>query len=253
MFRLDVANADLLKYEKSLSTQYFTGSSNWDEQIERAKVEIIRIFKNQGIKTRNLCVPFFLAINTLSNEEPIERSRLILNVTEIPTADVTFTLYGAMGENDTLISLGTIAVTIANGVKEYTLTFELPYKYFKLIAEHDSTDVTTANGYEITTETDNKINYTTIEKPAGTTLVKYASFLTEQTFELIGIYCSLWFIFRTLENDPGSVYEKKADDYKALFETALAEIQFPIDTNEDNAIDTETELGANTNARRIFR
>ena len=247
-FLTGVSNTIILNENASLASYYHSGETSWQDQIDRAKLQIVTDLRNQKKAIKKYLSPLSLQTDsgtaltsghysTASTEDGIER---LCWVTERVAGSSTTAVY-LLGSNDGTnyyfvnesesIAQGTLVASIANITFKASLTttitkvvklFTQPYKYYKIYVPTSNSD-------------------------------RIVSYLVEHSFHLAHLYLSMSLIMRSLIlNDENPQWEKQADYYFQMYQSEMARMVATYDDNDSGEIDTDVEID-NAYKVRIYR
>ena len=195
-----VKHADLINLEPTLTDYLRSDEVDLGQKIIEAKEELQIKIKNSGMMLRKLCTPLDLTDATLSDEDVIERTRLVIDTSAV-TDEATFTLEGSADDGDNYTTIKNDIIVTEIG--EYTCTFEDTYKKYRLTK-------------------------------SGT--ITFTAYLVETTWELPHKYLTLSIIYKALEALKGDFYMDKRLYYEAKFESAFKNATYSYDETDDNEI-----------------
>lgn len=206
MFRADVITDDIYSYEPKLIQFIQDGNSDFKNEISKGKERCIAWLKSKRFLLRKLCLPLDLTIDTITtNDDNVERLRLVVNITVGSSDDTTYTLYGTNDDGDAYTSIFDLEIP-ANTTGDVTKSFNTPYKKYKL----------TLSG-----------------------LLTATHFLTERSFELPTTYLAIGVIMRSLSMGNDSIWSAKSQEYDDLAFGVLSEFSFGYDKDDDGTYDED--------------
>jgi hypothetical protein len=217
MLETNITYSDLLRYESSLSNLDTSFFSNGATKISEAKIVLESLIKNRGLKLRNLCKRLTLTDAVKSEEDEIERTRLVITINS-NTGLYSFILSGTNDEssetwttvtsfNDSSETWQNITALNSDGLNTITTQFADTYKYYKL---------------------------------TKTGTVTYSAYLIETSFELPLIYLALQMIFQELQALVNDNWEEKAKYYAMMFEATFKNVIYSYDEDENGEAETTT-------------
>lgn len=206
MLRTSITTTDITNLEPALADFYRTSQTDYATQILNAKQQMEVDLKNRGRELRKLCPTFSLTDATKSDEDEIERTRLVLVITAV-TNTATFVLQGTnddSSETYTTISTNDTLSYTTTGTK--TTTFSDTFKYYKL---------------------------------TKTGTVTYTAYLVERSFELPHIYLTIALIYKSLQALVSDMWEAKAEHYMTMYRDSIERTLFSYDEDLDGDADSD--------------
>jgi len=200
--------------EQELNNYLFTDATDYSDQKTGAEQIVLNDFVNRGYNVRLLRPE--LELDTTDEVEDIASRNRIVAVVSAVTGTATIGITGANDTADTFVSCGSITVT-STGTKTELLTGL--YKYYK---------------------------YTT----SGTITVTSVG-LVETNYDLFYAYKWLELILKSARNEPDDIYDRKAQEYRQMYEDLFASAKLWIDKDEDGELDTTETV--QTNTARLIR
>lgn len=204
MLRAYIQTSDLTSFEPMLADYYRSGQSDWSAILTDSQDIMEQEIKNRGLLLRNLCKTLTLTDATLSDEDAIERTRLVITSTAgtyTPTAPTIL----VQGSNDGTTFTTITTLTIASNTTTY-YTLSDTYKYYKL----------TKSG-----------------------VLTYTAFLVERSFELPRTYLAISLALKSLQSQISDAWESKAQYYMDLYNQAMDRVQYSYDKDENGEVDSE--------------
>jgi len=216
MLKNFLENSELSGYHPSID-KYLT-TANITTQKGNGEKWLITRLKNDNVKLRQVMLPLDLVLNTSVNEEDeIERLRLAINLSSAPAQTTTYTLQGS-DDDTTFETVTTLAfTTLQSGLR--SITFNRPYKYYKLTCSHSVTPT--------------------------------EAYLIETTFDLVLAYITLAYICNSLRKTSGDVWAELYDSFMNNAVEALSILVFPKDIDNDGTYGTTQEL-SNTRSTELY-
>lgn len=223
MIESQLTTADINNFRAGLSDLYPGSQTDWSTQITEAWREVVLDIKDMGWNIRKLCKRYSLQASVTktdvfdgaitTDEDNLQRLRLIINVTAIATTgtgkSVTFALEGTDDDGTTWVSINSSISVTATG--DTTVQFTDCYKKYRL---------------RITA-------FTTI------TTITYSAYLIETTFERLHLYKTLEIIYGVLRALKDDVYETDRQEWAQKYSDKLNTAQFAYDVDDDEEISTE--------------
>lgn len=207
MLRSSITTTDITNLEPSLADYYRSGQIDYATQILNARHIMEVDIKNRGKELRKLCPKLSLTDATKSDEDDIERTRLVITVSAI-TGTATWVLQGTNDESsETWTSITPSATLSKNATGELTVTFYDTYKYYKL---------------------------------TKTGTVTYTAFLVERSFELPHTYLTIALIYKSNKALLSDIWDEKAKEYMTMYYEALDRTLFSYDDDLDGDADSDS-------------
>lgn len=213
-----ITQEKILQGEPHLDSYLSEVQLDFTEITDEAFDEYLNDVKNQKIDLRKLGKRLTLEsavtktaafTGTVSEEDFVERRRLVINVTTI-TGNTVFALQGSNDE----VTYYDVKTDIQFDSKgEHTYLFSSIYKFYKL-------------------------NLTSI-----TTTITYSAYLYETTFDFPLLYLMRSKIYHSIYHRNGDdSFKEKADTYQTKYMDKLVNTHYFYDTSDDEAIsEDETE------------
>ena len=205
MLESHINTTDLTNEEPVLADYYRSGQTTWGTVISQAQRKLEVLIKNRGLNLKWLCQRLSLTDATKSDEDEIERTRLVIiatAVTPTPTAVL-------QGTNDITSESWTTVTTYQNGTEtaiSFTAAatkvyeFNVTFKYYKL---------------------------------TWTGTITATQYLVERSFELPHLYLSIAMAFKQLQSEGDDNYSDKAEHYLELFESSFDNALYSYDYDQD--------------------
>lgn len=210
MLKYTPTEADILAIENSLVDFEFA-ALDIEKKIQEAKKILNADFKNNGKQIKMLCTPLdILTDGTKSDEDKIERLRLIVDVTSF-TPVATLTLSGTNGDEDETWTEITVITIAATG--ETTELIDNPFKFYKI-------------------------------EETGTIVVGSAE-LVEDVHELPWKYKAIALLYSSYQALVGDHWSEKNEVYNQMYFDSFQRTLYSYDQNLDGEVD-ETELETKT-------
>lgn len=204
-----ITHSDVIALESELDKYLSESEVNFDAKIAEAKKILEDLISHRSLLLRKICTPLTLTDATKSDEDEIERRRVVINTTAL-TDEATILFEGTNdSDNETWSTVKDDIVITEEG--EYTFKINDTYKYYRLTA-------------------------------SGT--ITYTAYLVETAWELPHLYKSLELIYHSLNALSGDVYLEKAMYYKDLFNESFQNAPYSYDADDDDDVD-ETDVEVN--------
>lgn len=198
MLESGITYADLLKRETELGSFYTT--SELTQFLKDAKIQLEDIIKNRGQKLKNLCKRLSLTNAIKSEEDLIERLRLVVTASGV-SGSFTVAFEGTNDDSSETYSTITPDTTLSFVTNTTISTlFHDSYRFYKL------------------TKT-------------GTGTI--SAYLVETSFELCHAYLALMLAYKSLVALNGDTWEGKSKEYESKFELAAQHMNYSYDEDED--------------------
>ena len=205
MIETFIDHTDVTKREPSLLDWLRQDEVNFEVIVDEAKEVLEQDVRARGYKLKYLCTHLDLEDGVKSEQDYIERNRLIIEASAITDVPV-FTLSGTNDlTSETYTEIEDIQIP---EIGTHTFTFNKLYKYYKL----DLTGTCTFEAY-----------------------------LVERSFDyaLINLDLSMIFKSRARLDDE---FDSKAEYYYRMYEKFLDDSRFSYDENEDGVIKEEEQI-----------
>jgi hypothetical protein len=202
---ITVSHTDIINRERTLQNYLYPDRIDYEPEINDAKSLVLQDLFNLGLDITNLNVPLTLAEGTSSGTYESDESdrdyanRLGLHIEA--TSVTTSVVFQVMDVNDNkIVNVG----IYKDG--QYSQIIYSPQKKYKITVIGDCT---------------------------------FKVYVKELGIDLCTIYKALELIYRSLQNEPGSNWEIKANYYSEMYERSLNKLRYSYDKNEDGEITAE--------------
>ena len=212
MLRNLIDETYLRGYAAKLSALLYTDEADWSEQKKKATTRVLNAL-SQSYNLRDLMPEVYLrssgdSISTSETGEGIEdkmnRMRLVIdNITNTVSSKV-LTLQGSE-DNTTFYDIDTVTVTTSDTLVSFE--FYYPYKYYRI-----NSTVTTG-------------------------VLDFRAYLVETIYDELFACMWLYFIFMDISKATDDQYDKKANEFKEMYESLMIETKRYLDTDDDGDVD----------------
>ena len=212
MLRNLIDETYLRGYAAKLSALLYTDEADWSEQKKKATTRVLNAL-SQSYNLRDLMPEVYLrssgdSISTAETGEGIEdemnRMRLVIdNITNTVSSKV-LTLQGSE-DNTTFYTIDTVTVTTDDTLVSFE--FYYPYKYYRI-----NSTVTTG-------------------------VLDFRAYLVETIYDELFACMWLYFIFMDISKATDDQYDKKANEFKEMYESLMIETKRYLDADNDGDVD----------------